>query len=782
MCPGAYADLASQTDYGFGWSATRQGDTVLQYDYSRDRPCPAADKPDIPVRAFRFLNSASQYRVQMNIAGHVKTRRMVGPSLESAVKETSAAAVAPEHWDCEASVFNAAQNFTEPEQYAGYEWLSSPYYRPSAGVVGLVHNEYHGAQDSTPTAQCDLTPEDPFDAAANARCWMGSITMVVANCAFQGPPDNPNGLGGCYSHPSSSPGHLVAAIPYQYTPNWGHRGYQAFSNILRGEGALNGQYFVMASVTAQQPSSQADGMCILRASEIGSQMSWRAWGGSAFDKITYISPYEPSPPPPVQRVCAPLPTVLSVAPWSLTYNRYLKRYMLLGQRSQSLPGSPPAGVYYSISEDLLNWSYPQLLFAAPPRNDSTIPCPLDPVAYPVLLDPSDPAAAATASTENWNFDHPGRRPDVYFSHEHRSGGCQVDTEHDDLGRIPVEFTFRQATFESGTSLVDLERGFNTTAVSTLGATIGPESGDDYDQDSTNWSAHAATTTGGAGQNRWAYGRIGGPNKPIRWKNGDDAWYGAAFKLNADFLPSAGTIQLMRWNAPASTPDFSGVAYRPASDSFELVRRDPTTGSLSSISPTFSLPTGRWFWLEVHQKLGESSADQPVNEVFLDGALVATSANANKAPGGTSVESVSYGLVNNTSAGSNATLYVDRASVMPGQYGAKIGSDAAAFEVPRTPAGLRSYPSNTTTIVLQWNPPNTSQGDPPVDFYRLYERLANGTWQQVVEDLPANGNVIYLGVLPCTTHVYRVTARKNFAGSAHGESIPSAPVTVTPAGC
>jgi hypothetical protein len=62
--------------------------------------------------------------------------------------------------------------------------------------------------------------------------------------------------------------------------------------------------------------------------------------------------------------------------------------------------------------------------------------------------------------------------------------------------------------------------------------------------------------------------------------------------------------------------------------------------------------------------------------------------------------------------------IDRSSIMPAQYGAKIGSNADAFEVPRTPAGLRSVFPSSISLMLQWNAPNTSQGDPPVDGYRL----------------------------------------------------------------
>ena len=90
----------------------------------------------------------------------------------------------------------------------------------------------------------------------------------------------------------------------------------------------------------------------------------------------------------------------------LSYNTYLNKYMSIG--TKGLPDAAgPAGVYYSLSDDLRDWSERKLIIktetnstfdaAYTARGGPQVPVDLcdldDPISHPVILDPSDPAEA-----------------------------------------------------------------------------------------------------------------------------------------------------------------------------------------------------------------------------------------------------------------------------------------------------------------------------------------------------------------------------------------------------
>ena len=49
---------------------------------------------------------------------------------------------------------------------------------------------------------------------------------------------------------------------------------------------------------------------------------------------------------------------------SLTYNTYFRKWMLVGNSVGDAAHDKPPGVYYSLSDDLLNWTNAELLMAA----------------------------------------------------------------------------------------------------------------------------------------------------------------------------------------------------------------------------------------------------------------------------------------------------------------------------------------------------------------------------------------------------------------------------------
>ncbi len=197
----------------------------------------------------------------------------------------------------------------------------------------------------------------------------------------------------------------------------------------------------------------------------------------------------------------------------------------------------------------------------------------------------------------------------------------------------------------------------------------------------------ATYNGGGGN---GYART---QEEISWKAGDDVWYGASF-----FLPSGyksklqGGNDLMRWDnwdTYNSSADFGGVALR--SDGRSRILLGKYNSSDSEVTPAFDLPEGRWFHLEVHQKL--STGSDALTEVFLDGKKVASSTKPNSY--GRTITRLRTGMVS-IHAGQQTnplTLFIDRLSIDTHQRGPAGGAPAPApapapARPPRRPRPLR----------------------------------------------------------------------------------------------
>jgi hypothetical protein len=114
---------------------------------------------------------------------------------------------------------------------------------------------------------------------------------------------------------------------------------------------------------------------------------------------------------------------------SLTYNTYLRKYVLVGLAGDRLPRRRGVtwGIYYSTSDDLRDWTKRKLVREV--ELPWTFRCgDQNPILYPSLLDPE--------STTR-NFETTGRRPYLYFTRFHYRD-C-VQTLNRDLVRVRVEF-------------------------------------------------------------------------------------------------------------------------------------------------------------------------------------------------------------------------------------------------------------------------------------------------------------------------------------------------------
>jgi hypothetical protein len=198
---------------------------------------------------------------------------------------------------------------------------------------------------------------------------------------------------------------------------------------------------------------------------------------------------------------------------------------------------------------------------------------------------------------------------------------------------------------------------------------------------------------------------------------------------------------------------------------------------TGIGQDFTPPLGRWFWLEVHQKLGASAGGGTLSEVFLDGRLVSSTSAANRS-GSDPILRVSYGLVKAMlPPGGHAYAFVDRASVTTGPMGPLIFAagpgSAGLVGVPKAPTGMRFGTPSGGSAPLNWNA--AAAGDPTVDGYRIYQRQGDGSWAPA----PVATTTGTSAVEPCGA-TYRVAAYRNFGfndntGSPSGESLYSADV-------
>lgn len=341
-------------------------ETVL--DWSADR-CEMWDIPDGPARAWRGADGATRL-----IAGTERNRVAKGPALDAVAR------------DC-AVVFEGARS-ADPGAHDDRAWIAGLHTADGRRVEALVHVEYHG--DKHP-GRCA--------AAVYLACWRNAVVAAVSED------------GGAHFTRRG----IVAALPYRYDGQAGRRtGYFNPSNILR-----DGDY-LYAFVFAEAYRAQARGACLLRRPLGGGPADWRAWDGEGFG-ARFVDPYREDVPDPARHVCAPLPGVRST----------ISSVARIEGTGDYLAVTPTtwdgvSGFYAMTSADLVHWSAPELLWAAPLlwRRDCVAAAAY---AYPALLDPASPG-----------FDTVGEDFWLYATRMAVGEGCAVGPDRD-LVRMRVSW-------------------------------------------------------------------------------------------------------------------------------------------------------------------------------------------------------------------------------------------------------------------------------------------------------------------------------------------------------
>lgn len=178
------------------------------------------------------------------------------------------------------------------------------------------------------------------------------------------------------------------------------------------------------------------------------------------------------------------------------------------------------------------------------------------------------------------------------------------------------------------------------------------------------SRSALATYDGSGENGFARTWF-----DVNWAKGSDVWYGAAY-----FIPSKAAMpcyySLMRWDNYTlyGNPggDVGGIEVS-TSGRARLMRQDYTGDNYGVLTREFDLPEGRWFWLEVHQRLSDRDGEA-LNEVYLDGRQIDSSTKANGR--GRPVTEVRHGIVSlgGDCATKPASVFIDRVSVSDAMRG------------------------------------------------------------------------------------------------------------------
>lgn len=376
-CLGAPAAMAEDL------SIRLAGTIETVFDYTEEA-CEPLDVPDGPARAFRDADGTIRL-----IATHYVNRAFVGPDLDAL------------RHDC--TVIYRGGNQDDPAAYDDRAWLMSPYTLDGSRVFALVHNEYHGHHRRGLCAS-----------GSYRGCWENAVTWAVSTDggrSFNGPgPER----------------RAIAMPPWRYEGDRGRPvGLFNPSNIV----AKDGFYYTL--VFTRPWGAQKGGVCLLRTDRLEDPEAWRAWDGEGFI-VRFADPYREPAADPDGHVCAPVGAgLLTGSVTSLVRHEPSGLFIALqaALRPPEPGAEPVSGVYAAVSRDLVQWSWPTLVWEVPTWGHFSCPAQQWSIGYPSLLDPSSPSR---------NFETVADEAYLYFT-RYNLDGCAIGRDRD-LARVRVRLT------------------------------------------------------------------------------------------------------------------------------------------------------------------------------------------------------------------------------------------------------------------------------------------------------------------------------------------------------
>jgi hypothetical protein len=397
--------VAPDPPYEFGVpNVIQAGPETTVFDHST-QACQQDDIPDIAARAFKD----SLGRTQL-VVSHYNTRREIGTALDNVTH------------DCNVVLWSDVDS--DPSHYNDAEWLHTMYSLDGQTVYGLIHHEYQGWNFNETCANLIGTPDIN-------KCWYNSITFATSTDS-----------GNNYTQ-APVPNHLLASVPYQFTPLGGPLGIYRPSNIV----AKDGYYYFIVLAQAPAGSAQKNGVCVMRSNNLASPTSWRAWDGDSYS-VRWINPYVETSEPPSAHVCEPISehALRGIEVNSLTYNSYYGKYMVVGSAVKNVPG-----FFFSLSDDLIHWTEPQLLMEGEIPQASHVCGDPDPVRDGSVLDPS-------SSTRN--FETVDQTANLYFTrfnYFYSGQSCSMTLDRD-LIKYPIQFAGQEPNAAFSINVADPDIG------------------------------------------------------------------------------------------------------------------------------------------------------------------------------------------------------------------------------------------------------------------------------------------------------------------------------------
>jgi len=341
-----------------------EGRAEKVFDTATDK-CAPVDMPDVNPRAYRAADGSI-----VMFALYNQARALRGPDFASLKIDCRVALPSGENPD--------------PAVHDGRRFLTSTWTADGKRVAALVHNEYHA--DHHP-GRCLFK--------SDLQCWWNVILSFRSDD------------GGTTFAPSKPL--VVAAAPFRQDVGQGrHRGFFNPSNMF----AHDGHVYALVATTGWE--GQHYGACLIRNRDPMDSSGWRGFDGHAFtvrwrDPYMQKGIYE-------QAVCKPLePFGFPVA--AVVRHRGSGNWIALWEAPRIEGKYPTSGFYYATSRNLIDWSLPALLAAAPTMHqpcgagdsnkDGTV------LAYPSLLD---------EKAQGRNFDDAGDEASLFYARV-KNNGC-----------------------------------------------------------------------------------------------------------------------------------------------------------------------------------------------------------------------------------------------------------------------------------------------------------------------------------------------------------------------
>jgi hypothetical protein len=328
------------------------GTEEIVFDWTIDR-CEDLDIPDAPARAFRDADG----NVQL-IASHYINRRMIGPDLNSVVK------------DCNVIMYSDLDS--DLPNHNNYEWLHGFYTEDGSTIYSIIHNE---------NIPCDDW----------SSCWYNTLTFATSI-----------DTGRTYTQ-ELSPDHFLAGIPYQYESGAPMGIFGGSSPVYNPDDSY---YYMLLHLEAYELQDWGTG--VIRTQTLSDPNSWRGWDGEGFN-VVFVDPYNEIVDNVYDHILEPVSQDnIGKMSSSLTYNTYFEKFMVIGKDWAT------GGIAYSLSEDLINWSPRVGLFPGPVNNAGDLVTGWGPggILYPEIIDPTDTTR---------NFENPGQEPYLYFTKWNEAG-------------------------------------------------------------------------------------------------------------------------------------------------------------------------------------------------------------------------------------------------------------------------------------------------------------------------------------------------------------------------